>query len=328
MPIVEQTATRPRDGLPREALAHGGLLVDRRLDAAEAAELATSRLPSLLLTAAEAADLRALATGAYSPLSGFMGAGEHRSVLESMRLPDGTLWPVPVCLAIPDAVRIEWDALLLRDQRGALLGVLEVREVFRRDRHAEAELVHGTTDPAHPGVAAVLGAPAQAVAGPIRAVVTPPPGPLGGRAFSPLETRAAFLARGWRSVVGYRPGGRVRRAERRLLKRALARVDGLLLQPLVGEGGLAAEASLRACEAVLGSLPPQRVLPAALVAPPRHAGPREALLHALVSRNHGCTHAIVGGGPARELLASLPAEDLGIIPLPAGRSARRVRRAP
>jgi sulfate adenylyltransferase len=298
MSIVEQTATRPP----------GGLLVDRRLDAGEAAELVSSRLPSLLLTAGEAADLRALATGAYSPLSGFMGAAEHRSVTESMRLPDGVLWPVPVCLAIPDAVRIEWDALLLRDLRGELLGVLEVREVFDRDRHAEAELVYGTADPAHPGVAAVLGAPSRAVAGPVRAVVAPLPGPLGGRALTPLETRAAFQARGWRSVAGYQPGDRLRRGDRRLLRRALATVDGLLLQPLLGPATDAGTAA----EAALGLLPPRRVLPAALALPPRHAGPREALLHALVRKNHGCTHVIAGRDRDRALLASLPAEDLGV----------------
>jgi ATP sulfurylase len=314
VPIVEQTATRPHGGLPHGGLPHGGLLVDRRLDAGEAAELAASQLPSLPLTAEQAADLRALATGAYSPLTGFMDAGEHLSVIESMRLPDGTLWPLPVCLAIPDAVRLDWDGLLLRDQRGGLLGVLEVREVFRRDRQAEAELVYGTTDPAHPGVAAVLGAPSRAVAGPVRAVVAPLPEPLGGRMLTPLQTRAAFQARGWRSVVGYQPGDRVRRGDRRLLRRALATVDGLLLQPLVGPAGegAAAEACLRAGEAVLGSLPPQRVLPAALLAPRRHAGAREALLHALVGKNHGCTHVIAARGRYRALLASLPAEELGV----------------
>jgi sulfate adenylyltransferase len=151
----EQTLTQPRRGLP-----HGGQLVDRRLDPDEAAALASSSLPSLSLTAAEAADLRALATGAYSPLVGFMGAKEHQSVTESMRLPDGTLWSIPVCLGIPDGIRIDAGRLALRGPQGELLGVLEVTEVFERDRAAEAELVYGTSDPAHPGVARVLGAPA------------------------------------------------------------------------------------------------------------------------------------------------------------------------
>jgi sulfate adenylyltransferase len=320
----EQTLTQPRRGLP-----HGGQLVDRRLDPDEAAALASSSLPSLPLTAAEAADLRALATGAYSPLTGFMGAKEHQSVTESMRLPDGTLWSIPVCLGIPDGVRVDAGRLALRDEHGQLLGVLEVTEVFERDRAAEAELVYGTSDPAHPGVARVLGAPTRAVAGPIDAVVAPLAGPVGARALTPAETRAAFAGRGWETVVGFQTRNPVHRAHEYLMKCALETVDGLLLHPLVGptkEGDVPAEVRMRAYEAVLGYFPPERVLLAALVAPMRYAGPREAVLHALVRKNYGCTHFIVGRDhagvgsyygtfEAQELIASLPAEDLGIVPI-------------
>ena len=324
MTISEQTLTGPRGGLP-----HGGQLVDRRLDPDEASALETSPLPSLPLTAAEAADLRALATGAYSPLAGFMGAKEHESVTESMRLPDGTLWPIPVCLGIPDGVRVDDGRLALRDEAGGLLGVLEVTEVFERDRQAEAELVYGTADPDHPGVARVLGSPARAVAGPIQAVVEPLAGPVGSRALTPVETRAAFAERGWGSVVGFQTRNPVHRAHEYLMKCALEMVDGLLLHPLVGptkEGDVPAEVRMRAYEAVLGYFPDSRVLLAALVAPMRYAGPREAVLHALVRKNYGCTHFIVGRDhagvgsyygtfEAQELIASLPAEDLGITPL-------------
>jgi sulfate adenylyltransferase len=314
---------------PRGGLPHGGQLVDRRLDVREASSLASSPLPSLPLTAAEAADLRALATGAYSPLTGFLGAKEHESVTESMRLPDGSLWPIPVCLGIPDGVRMDAGRLALRSEQGELLGVLEVAEVFERDRAAEAEFVYGTTDPAHPGVARVLGSPSRAVAGPIQAVVEPLAGPVGVRALTPAETRAAFTERGWATVVGFQTRNPVHRAHEYLMKCALEMVDGLLLHPLVGptkEGDVPAEVRMRAYEAVLGYFPASRVLLAALVAPMRYAGPREAVLHALVRKNYGCTHFIVGRdhagvgsyyGPfqAQELLASLPAEDLGITPL-------------
>ena len=324
MTISEQRLTGPRGGLP-----HGGQLVDRRLDADEANALASGPLPSLPLTAAEAADLRALATGAYSPLTGFMGAKEHESVTESMRLPDGTLWSIPVCLGIPDGVRVDTGRLALRGERGELLGVLEVAEVFERDRRAEAELVYGTTDPDHPGVARVLGAPSRAVAGPIQAVVAPLEGPVGARALTPAETRAAFAERGWATVVGFQTRNPVHRAHEYLMKCALEMVDGLLLHPLVGptkEGDVPAEVRMRAYEAVLGYFPASRVLLAALVAPMRYAGPREAVLHALVRKNYGCTHFIVGRDhagvgsyygtfEAQELIASLPAEDLGITPL-------------
>ena len=229
MTISEQTLTGPRGGLP-----HGGQLVDRRLDADEASAVASGPLPSLPLTAAEAADLRALATGAYSPLAGFMGAKEHESVTESMRLPDGTLWPIPVCLGIPDGVRVDAGRLALRDSQGGLLGVLEVTEVFERDRQAEAELVYGTTDPAHPGVARVLDAPARAVAGPVQAVVASLGGPVGARALTPAETRVAFQARGWGTVVGFQTRNPVHRAHEYIIKTAMEVVDGLLLHPLVG----------------------------------------------------------------------------------------------
>jgi sulfate adenylyltransferase len=320
----EQTLTDDRRSLP-----HGGQLVDRRLDADEAAALAGSGLPWLALTAAEAADLRALATGAYSPLTGFMGAKQHQSVTESMRLPDGTLWPIPVCLGIPEGVRPDGGRVLLGGERGELLGVLEVEEVFERDRGLEAELVYGTTDPAHPGVARVLGAPSLAVAGPVQALVVPMGGPVGVRALTPTQTRAAFGARGWRSVVGFQTRNPVHRAHEYLMKCALETVDGLLLHPLVGptkDGDVPAEVRMLAYEAVLGYFPAERVLLAALVAPMRYAGPREAVLHALVRKNYGCTHFIVGRDhagvgsyygtyQAQQLLATLPEEDLGIVPL-------------
>ncbi|HEX7146036.1 MAG TPA: sulfate adenylyltransferase, partial [Actinomycetota bacterium] len=197
------------------------------------------------------------------------------------------------------------------------------------DRQAEAQLVYGTTDPEHPGVARVLGSPARAVAGPIQAVVEPLDGPVGARALTPAETRAAFASRGWGTVVGFQTRNPVHRAHEYLMKCALEMVDGLLLHPLVGptkEGDVPAEVRMRAYEAVLGYFPPSRVLLAALVAPMRYAGPREAVLHALVRKNYGCTHFIVGRDhagvgsyygtfEAQELIASLPAEDLGITPL-------------
>jgi sulfate adenylyltransferase len=291
--------------------------------------VASGGVASLVVTPAEAADLRALATGAYSPLVGFMGAKEHQSVVESMRLPDGLLWPIPVCLGLPDGIRVDGGRLALRDRKGHLLGVLEVVEVFDRDRQAEAQLVYGTSDPAHPGVARVLAAPSRAVAGPIQAVVEPLEGPVGTRALTPTETRATFAERGWATVVGFQTRNPVHRAHEYLMKCALETVDGLLLHPLVGptkEGDVPAEVRMRAYEAVLGYFPSERVLLAALVAPMRYAGPREAILHALVRKNYGCTHFIVGRdhagvgsyyGPfdAQQLLASLPAEDLGIVPL-------------
>jgi sulfate adenylyltransferase len=308
---------------------HGGVLVDRRLDADQAAELAGGGLPWLRLGAAEAADLRALASGAYSPLVGFSGATEHRSVTESMRLADGTLWPIPVCLGLPEGTRVDGDRVLLGGPDGGVVGVVEVQEVFARDRHAEAELVYGTSDPAHPGVARVLGAPRLAVAGPVQALVGRLPGPVGAHALTPAQTRAEFAERGWGTVVGFQTRNPVHRAHEYLMKCALEMVDGLLLHPLVGptkQGDVPVEVRMRAYQAVLEYFPPGRVLLGALVAPMRYAGPREAVLHALVRKNYGCTHFIVGRDhagvgayygtfQAQELLGSLDVEELGITPL-------------
>jgi sulfate adenylyltransferase len=321
--------------LPQEtgSIPHGGELIDRRLDPEEAARLATATLPSLTLTPAEIADLRALATGAYSPLTGFMNAKDHQSVTESMQLADGTLWSIPVCLGLPDDAGVgahgSGRQVALRDQTGKFLGVLEVEEIFQRDRQAEAELVYGTADPAHPGVARVLSSPARAIAGPIQALVEPLDGAIGPYALTPSETRAAFAERGWRTIVGFQTRNPVHRAHEYITKCALETVDGLLLHPLVGptkDGDVPVEVRMRAYHAVLEYYPPKRTMLAALVAPMRYAGPREAVLHALVRKNYGCTHFIVGrdhagvGGyygtfQAQELIKSLPREELGITPL-------------
>ncbi|HEX8860317.1 MAG TPA: sulfate adenylyltransferase [Actinomycetes bacterium] len=309
---------------------HGGQLIERRLAGGEAEELSSSRqLPSLTLTPAETADLRALATGAYSPLRGFMGAKDHQACTEEMRLQDGTLWPIPVCLGLADDQRPQGDLLALRSERGDFLGVLEVEDVFERDRVAEAELVYGTTDPDHPGVARVLSSPRRAVGGPVRAVVEPLGGPVGRYALTPAETRAAFAERGWSTVVGFQTRNPVHRAHEYLMKCALENCDGLLLHPLVGptkEGDVPAEVRMRAYHAILEYFPPDRAMLAALVAPMRYAGPREAVLHALVRKNYGCTHFIVGRDhagvgsyygtfDAQRLISSLPPDELGITPL-------------
>jgi len=326
-----QLTTRESRWAPdgRGGIPHGGELIDRRLPTEEASALAGADLPALVLTPAEVADLRALATGAYSPLTGFMSAKEHQSCTESMRLPDGTLWPIPVCLGVPEGSRVDGDRLALRGGDGALLGVLEVEEVFERDRRAEAELVYGTADPAHPGVARVLSSPERAVSGPVRALLSPLDGPVGRYALTPAETRAAFAEHGWTTVVGFQTRNPVHRAHEYLMKCALENCDGLLLHPLVGptkEGDVPAEVRMRAYHAILQYFPADRVMLAALVAPMRYAGPREAVLHALVRKNYGCTHFIVGRDhagvgsyygtfEAQELISSLPPEDLGITPL-------------
>lgn len=325
---MNRVSAEPASAGEAPSAPHGGRLVDRRLEPEEAADLVQG-LPSLTLSAAEAADLRALATGAYSPLKGFMSSAEHEACTQTMRLPGGVLWPVPVCLGVPAEIRIRGDRLALRDARGDPLGVLDVREVYERDRLGEAERVFGTSDPSHPGAARVLSGPSMAAAGPIRAVVRPLDGIAGRHALTPAETRAAFEIRNWRTIVGFQTRNPIHRAHEYLQKCALEICDGLLMHPLVGptkDGDVPAEVRMRAYQAALRYFPPDRVLLATFVAPMRYAGPREALLHALVRKNHGCTHFIVGRdqagvagyyGPfdSQRLIASLPPKELGITPL-------------
>jgi sulfate adenylyltransferase len=326
--VNRASITEPALAYEASRAPHGGRLVDRRLEPEEAVELVRGA-PSLSLSPAEAADLRALATGAYSPLTGFMGSADHEACTHTMRLADGLLWPIPICLGVPDGFSIRGDRLALRDAHGTPLGVLEVHEVYQRDRLGEAERVFGTSDPAHPGAARVLGGPALAVAGPIRAVVQPLDGLAGRYALTPVETRASFVSRGWRAMVGFQTRNPIHRAHEYLMKCALETVDGLLLHPLVGptkDDDVPVDVRMRAYQAVLTYFPPDRVLLATLSAPMRYAGPREAVLHALVRKNHGCTHFIVGRdqagvgnyyGPfdAQRLIASLPPQELGITPL-------------
>ena len=266
MTIGEQTVSGPRGGLP-----HGGQLVDRRLDAEEASALASR--PAALAVRPRRPTC-ALATGAYSPLTGFMGprsTSRSPSRCVCPTAPSGRsrcAWASP---AGSGSTTAAWPC----GAKGELLGVLEVTEVFERDRAAEAELVYGTSDPEHPGVARVLGAPSQAVAGPVQAVVAPLAGPVGERALTPAETRPRSPPRGWSTVVGFQTRNPVHRAHEYLMKCALEMVDGLLLQAgrPTKEGDVPAEVRMRAYEAVLGYFPPERVLLSALVAPMRYAGP-------------------------------------------------------
>jgi sulfate adenylyltransferase len=222
------------------------------------------------------------------------------------------------------------DRLALSDRAGTVLAVVDVEEVHDPDPAAEAKQVFETDDPAHPGVAATLARPGLLVGGPVHVLRLPPtPAALGPR-LTPAQVRAAAAARGWRTMAGFQTRNPVHRAHEYLHKVALEHVDGLLLHPLVGETkDDDVPAALRmACYRVLldGYYPPRRVLLSAFPAAMRYAGPREAVFHALVRKNYGCTHFIVGRdhagvgsyyGPfdAQQLLASLPAEDLGIVAL-------------
>ncbi|HEY0410330.1 MAG TPA: sulfate adenylyltransferase [Candidatus Dormibacteraeota bacterium] len=277
----------------------GGRLVDRRLTPDAAADLhrRAATLPGLRLRDAELADLELLGNGAYSPLTGFLGRADYEAVVDGAELGDGTPWTLPITLSAGDlggGALAEGAELALRDASGRLRGVLTVAEVFDRDLEREAREVYRTTDDAHPGLRALRGAGATLIGGTVRV--------LGGggdeRALDPAQTRAAFVQRGWRSVVAFQTRNPVHRAHEYLTKVALEQVDGLLLHPLVGvtkDDDIPAAVRMRCYEVLLdGYYPPERVLLSTFPAAMRYAGPREAVYHGLVRRNYGCSHFIIG----------------------------------
>jgi len=312
---------------------HGGRLTERLVPADRAETLAAeaARLPAVALDGRALADLECLAVGAFSPLTGFLGAADHTAVVERGRLAGGQVWTLPVVLPVPaEALASGPDRLALTDRAGTLLAVVDVTEVHHPDPATEAKLVFETDDPAHPGVAATLARRGPLVGGPVHVLRLPETPPELGPRLTPAQVRAEAAARGWRTMAGFQTRNPVHRAHEYLHKVALEHVDGLLLHPLVGETkDDDVPAALRmACYQVLldGYYPSQRVLLSAFPAAMRYAGPREAVFHALVRKNYGCTHFIVGRdhagvgsyyGPfdAQQLLASLPADDLGIVAL-------------
>jgi sulfate adenylyltransferase len=270
---------------------HGGELVDRTGERPDDLD----SLETLTLSSRELSDLDMLASGALSPLQGFMGREDYESVLESMRLPSGLPWALPVCLAAVLAPK--GDRVALADEEGRTYGVLDVEEVYQYDKEREAQQSFRTMDEAHPGVASLYDQADLYVAGRVTVFdrVTPPFPEL---AMDPTDTRAAFAERGWRRVVGFQTRNPIHRAHEYLTKVALETVDGLLVHPLVGDtkSDDVPAATRVECYRVLidGYYPADRVVLGAFPAAMRYAGPREAIWHAICRKNYGCSHFIVG----------------------------------
>src|SRR5262249_32425328 len=200
---------------------HGGVLVDRVVPASEADELRriASVLPRATLDGREQADLELIATGAASPLTGFLGPDDYASVLERLRLADGTVWPIPFTLAVPDEKRGDVKPgadVALRDGRGRPWGVLQVSDVFTRDPVHEPRPVYGTEDPGHPGVAYLLARPTPLAAGALVALPLPDDLPFAAHRLSPRELRRRIAERGWRRVAGFQTRNPIHRAHEHL----------------------------------------------------------------------------------------------------------------
>jgi sulfate adenylyltransferase len=270
---------------------HGGHLVDRTGPRADNVD----SLEQVALTSRELSDLDMLASGALSPLEGFMGRDDYERVLEEMRLAKGIPWALPVCLAVDHEPL--GDEVTLTDEAGKPFAVLEVDETYEYDKEREARNAFRTTDEAHPGVARLYAQKPLYLAGKVTVFERAQPA-FPELALDPAETRAAFAERGWKRVVGFQTRNPIHRAHEYLTKGALETVDGLLIHPLVGDtksDDVPAATRVECYRVLLENYYPQgRVVLSAFPAAMRYAGPREAIWHAICRKNYGCSHFIVG----------------------------------
>ncbi|HWV57214.1 MAG TPA: sulfate adenylyltransferase [Longimicrobiales bacterium] len=282
---------------------YGGVLVDRVLrgEGAAQARARAASLKSISVPSHVLSDLYLIAVGALSPLEGFMGSADYEAVLTRTTLANGLPWSVPITLAAhsSDVADVKpGDEVALTAPDGQLAGILHVRERFSWDPDREAQAVFGTTDRAHPGVARLYDAGDILLAGPIDYLYE---GDISGFPelnLTPAEVRAEIERRGWKTVVGFQTRNPVHRAHEYLQKCAMETVDGLLLHPLVGDtksDDVPADVRVECYRVLLERYYPQdRVLLAVLPAAMRYAGPKEAIHHAIMRRNYGCSHFIVG----------------------------------
>ncbi|MPZ88428.1 MAG: bifunctional sulfate adenylyltransferase/adenylylsulfate kinase [Nitriliruptorales bacterium] len=283
---------------------HGGELVDLRVSAerAAAARAASRDWPSWELAPRQLCDLELLLSGGFSPLRGFLGREDYEAVCAQLRLAEGTLWPIPITLDVPEPVARGLDPgapLALRDPEGAMLAVLHVTDVWEPDREAEAKAVFDTTDPVHPGVAHLQDRTHPwYVGGRIEGIQPPVHHDFRDLRRTPEAMRAEFTDRGWDRVVAFQTRNPLHRAHRELTLRAARDAAAkLLIHPVVGltkPGDVDHYTRVRCYQALLDRYPDDTVLLSLLPLAMRMAGPREALWHALIRRNHGCTHLVVG----------------------------------
>lgn len=318
---------------------HGGVLVDRVLrgEVRAAVRERAEHLMRIPLDAVALSDLELIATGAFSPLTGFMTKADYDRCVTEMRLANGLVWTIPITLAVDAEIasRIREGQEVALCERERVLAVLEVAEMYPNDRavkEREAREVYRTLDLAHPGVARLfrrgevfLGGDLWLVDWPSAAKTEFPE-----LRHTPAETRRMFARRGWRTIVGFQTRNPIHRAHEYIQKTALEIVDGLFLHPLVGEtkeDDIPASVRIASYQAILRDYyPADRVLLGVFPAAMRYAGPREAVFHAIARKNYGCTHFIVGRDhagvgryygtyDAQNIFDEFPPEDIGIIPL-------------
>lgn len=311
---------------------HGGKLIDRTLEGKkkDAALAAAGRMPRLTVEAETVSDLENIATGVYSPLQGFLGEADFKSVLAGSRLSSDVPWTVPIVLDADEGAAGKLkigDEVLLAAEDGRPVAVLHLEEKYGYDRGETAEKVFGTRDPAHPGVAKVLGLKDVLLAGAID-LIEASPTPFDRWKLAPKETRVLFESKGWKTVVAFQTRNTPHLGHEYLQKAALTFTDGLFINPVIGKkkkGDFKDEVILASYEeAIRRYYVKDRTALAILQMEMRYAGPREAIHHAILRKNFGCTHIIIGRDhagvgsyyapfAAQDIFEAFP--DLGIAPM-------------
>ncbi len=323
----------PMDTIP----PHGGLLINRMLrgEMRQAVRERAEKLFKIDLSPMNLSDLELIANGAMSPLTGFMRQADYNRVVEEMRLSNGLVWTIPVTLPVDKdtAVSLEPGQEVALCENGRVLAVMEIDEIYTYDKKREAELVYKTTEDKHPGVARLYAQGDYLLGGDIWVVDLPMAAQteFPELRHTPAQTRRMFARRGWRRVVGFQTRNPIHRAHEYIQKTALEIVDGLFIHPLVGEtkkDDIPADVRIASYQAILRDYyPAESVLLGVFPAAMRYAGPREAVFHALLRKNYGCTHFIVGrdhagvGGyygtyDAQRIFDNFTKEEIGIEILP------------
>lgn len=321
---------------PVDAIApHGGQLINRIATAEQKAEFLdkADHLPRIQLDERAVSDLVMIAIGGFSPLTGFMGQADYTRVVNEMHLANGLAWAIPVTLSVDEAVAAplqEGGLVRLDDSTGRFVGVLQLSEKYTYDKMHEALHVYRTNEEKHPGVAVVYKQGSVNLAGPVWLLQREADPRFPTYQIDPAESRALFREKKWKTIVGFQTRNPIHRAHEYIIKCALEIVDGLFLHPLVGatkEDDIPADVRMRCYEIMLEHyFPKDRVILAINPAAMRYAGPREAIFHALVRKNYGCTHFIVGRDhagvgdyygtyDAQYIFDEFQPEELGILPL-------------